>query len=150
MFERSKREWKIRRVLTRLSRQYVSRVWWPDASSVPAGRPTPEGPCLDIHDAVMVYDEGALEALQTCILRGWIEELPDKISSRLRPDDNRPIVDPLGIPLSDTQYRITEAGWAKINRTRLWLIAGVMAGAAGVIIMALTLWAMFLLDNQGQ
>jgi hypothetical protein len=147
MFERSKRERKIRRALRGLSRQYVSRVWWPDASSVPPDRSPPEGPCLDIDDAVMVHDEGALEALQTCILRGWIEELPEKISSRLTPGDNRPTISPWVFPYQITHYRITEAGWSEINRTRLWLIAGVMAGAAGVIIMALTLWAMFLLDN---
>lgn len=147
MFERYKRERKIRRVLSGLSRQHVSKVWWPDESSVPAGRPTPEGPCLDIDDAVMVQDEGAIEALQTCILRGWTEELPVKVSSRLRPGDNRPVISPWVFPYPITHYRITEAGWAEINRTRMWLIAGVMAGAAGVLIMALTLWAMFLLDN---
>jgi hypothetical protein len=145
-YRRIVRERKMRRVLKRLARQYVSGVHWSHPSDSFSQRPdelTPQGLYIIIEDAVMPQDEGTLEALHTCILRGWIEQLPEKIRTKLRANDGRPIVDPQVWPYPMTHYRITESGWAAVNRAHAWTVARLLIG---LLLGLLTLAGKLLLD----
>ena len=64
-------------------------------------------------------------ALATCMMRGWVEVL----------EENAPVGDltaegalPSG-PLysrTETQYRLTEGGWAALNRAHSWTLVSVV------------------------
>jgi hypothetical protein len=129
-YRRRRREQNIRRVLRGLARQYVSTVQWStdsDPFSKRPDEPTPADPYIVVEDAVR-RDAATMQAIHTCILRGWIEEIPGKIRSKLRPNDGQPLVDPPMWPFPMTHYRITEAGWAALNRAHAWTVAKILIG----------------------
>ena len=100
-FTAFKRERRVRRVLRSLAGQRVVAVLQP--GNVWLIENAPELP-------------GKEEAITTCLMRGWVEVLQDAVpKGQLGPD---------GLPDRDepfkghgTIYRITDSGWAVINRT---------------------------------
>jgi hypothetical protein len=76
--------------------------------------------------------------LQTCLLRGWVEVLhTDVPSGRLREDPQT------SFTVSDLQskqiYRLTEGGWAAINRAHAWTLVNTVLAISGIALAAMQL-----------
>lgn len=114
-----KREWRIRRVLRRLARQRVGLVLQP-------------GNIWVIEKAVEDNEETDAD-LKTCFMRGWVEPLEKAVPrGKLKEDGSLPdgdIFQSLG-PV----WKLTDSGWAAINRAHEWTLIGVLIGALGVIV----------------
>lgn len=84
-----------------------------------------------IEKAVPDTDENQV-ALKTCHMRGWIEPLENAIPKRkLTFDGNSPkISDATMQPM----YRMTDSGWAVINRTHMLQLMGIFLAAVAAII----------------
>jgi len=80
------------------------------------------------------HGEGIHAALATCYLRGWAEPLGNAIPSGEAPIDGR--IDP-NRPLftHKTQlYRLTDSGWAVVNRLQFWLLCTISIGMISMIV----------------
>ena len=112
------RERNIRRLLTALSRQRVVVVAQPGnfwvIERAPVGLPNQE------------------EAIATCRMRGWIDVLEDAVpkgewDAYGMPDLER------SFKRTEPIYRLTDSGWAVINRVQTWLIATFMVSVLAVL-----------------
>jgi hypothetical protein len=114
-----KREWKIREVLRGLSRQRVALVLQP-------------GNVWVIEKAVEDNEETDA-ALKTCHMRGWVEPLENSVpKGKLKEDGSLPngdLYDSTG-PI----WKLTDSGWAAINRAHEWTLIGILIAAIGVFI----------------
>jgi hypothetical protein len=87
-------------------------------------------------------DERTDAALKTAYIRGWVEPIENAVpKGRLQPDSRLPpgeIFQTAG-PL----WRLTESGWAVINRSRWWelfaITVSVLSFAVSVISLVLSL-----------
>lgn len=114
-----KREWKIRRILRRLSKQRVGLVFQP-------------GNIWVIEKAVEDNEETDA-ALKTCYMRGWVEPLENSVpKGKLKEDGSLP--DDYLYQSSGPIWRLTDSGWSAINRAHAWTIIGILITAIGVII----------------
>lgn len=121
----SKNERFIRKVLKSLSRQRVALILQPGnvfvVEKVPASQP------------------GFEEALRTCHMRGWIETICNAIPKGKLTEDGR-------LPEGDLvteigpYYRLTEAGWAVIRQTHLWVVTTCLIALATLIGTICGLW----------
>lgn len=113
-----RRERKVRKVLRQLARQRVALVLQP-------------GNIWVIEKAVDDDDE-ADAALKTCLMRGWVDALENSVpKGKLNRDGSLPegsLADSEG-PL----WKLTDSGWAAINRAHEWKLIGVLIGAIGVL-----------------
>ncbi len=110
--------WRIFRVLRRLSKQRVALVLQP-------------GNVWVIERAVPDDDEtDAL--LKTCFMRGWVEPLEKSIpKGKLKPDGSLP--DGEIFKLSGPVWKLTDSGWAAINRSHQLAVLGLFLSLLGVI-----------------
>jgi hypothetical protein len=71
--------------------------------------------------------------LKTCYMRGWVEPLVNSIPrGKLREDGSLPdgnLIESYG-PL----WKLTDSGWATINRVHEWTLIGILIAAIGVLI----------------
>jgi hypothetical protein len=79
------------------------------------------------------------EALSTCLMRGWIEVLHEavqqgKLGADGRPDPRTPFQG------KSTIYRVTDSGWAVINRTQTWVMATFAVALLALVATVLQLW----------
>jgi hypothetical protein len=133
MFEDFTRERKVRRVLRALARQrVVIIVDHPDAPWV-------------IERAVPIF-EGVNEALRTCELRGWAHVLHDAVPTQHMSTDDLLDLDAANLraPKSTPIFRLTEAGWAALNRTHTWLLATFAVTTAGLAASLVGVWLTWL------
>ena len=118
MFSGWQRERRIRKVLAGLARQRVALVMQP-------------GNVWVIENAL--ERNGDAEAnLMTCLMRGWVEPLhEDMPTGQLTPD----LEFPSGALFTTKQstYRLTEGGWAALNRAHAWTLVGVSIAALSLI-----------------
>jgi hypothetical protein len=125
MFTDFRRERSIRRVLRALARQRVAAILQPGGVWLVERAPT-NLPFM-------------AEALQTCMLRGWVEVLHHAVPSGALSDkaelQNGPIFQG-----TKTIYRLTESGWAVINRTQAWIIATFLVALLGVMATIVAAW----------
>ena len=114
-----KRELRIRKVLRRLAKQRVSLVFQP-------------GNVWVIEKAVQDNEETDA-ALKTCYMRGWVEPLENSVpKGKLKGDGSLPegaLFESAG-PI----WKLTDSGWAAINRAHEWTLIGILIGALGVIV----------------
>ncbi len=105
------KEWLIRRILRKLSRQRVVLVLQP-------------GDVWVIEKAVEDTEETD-SALKTCYMRGWVEPIEKALPrGKLTPEGKLPdgnIFDRTG-PF----YRLTDSGWSVINRSHQLLLITVL------------------------
>lgn len=114
-----KREWIIRRVLRRLAKQRVGLVLQP-------------GNVWAIEKAVE-DNEVTDAALKTCYMRGWVEPLENPVlKGKLKEDGSLP--NGALFESSGPIWRLTDSGWAAINRAHEWTLIGILIGAVGVIV----------------
>lgn len=114
-----KREWKIRKILRRLSKQRVGLVLQP-------------GNVWVIEKAVEDNEETDA-ALKTCYMRGWVEPLENSVpKGKLKEDGSLP--DGNLFNSAGPIWKLTDSGWAAINRVHEWALIGILIGAVGVIV----------------
>ena len=114
-----KREREIRQVLARLARQRVAiagNIW--------------------VVENALQRDDRTEAALATCLMRGWVEILhKDMPTAKLDPS-NLPLQPP---PFTHTEstYRMTDSGWAALNRAHAWAVCGVIVAILSIILPVL-------------
>lgn len=79
------------------------------------------------------------EALTTCLMRGWVEVLVGAVPKGQVAKDGLPDCDE---PFKGhgTIYRITDSGWAVINRTQTWLMATFAVSLLALVAVVLQMW----------
>jgi len=114
-----KREWRIRSALRRLAKQRVGLVLQP-------------GNVWVIEKAVEDNEETDA-ALKTCYMRGWVEPLENSVpTGKLKEDGSLP--DGALLDSSGPIWRLTDSGWAAINRAHEWTLIGIVIAVVGVIV----------------
>ena len=107
-----KREWLIRRVLKKLSRQRVVGILQP-------------GNVWVIEKTLIANQNEDIEAaLRTCFMRGWIDVMEENVrhGSPL-PDGSVP--KPPFQSVGPT-WKLTDSGWAAIQRAHEWQLIGIL------------------------
>jgi len=118
-----KREIKIRKTLRKIAKQRVAMVLDPHKVWV-------------IEHALMTNRSNEAD-IATCIMRGWIEVLSESIpKGSLNPDGSLPDV-PLNQLFNETEnlYKITDSGWAVINRQNTIITVTLIVAFLTLIIM---------------
>ncbi|HZW13800.1 MAG TPA: hypothetical protein VFF81_11485 [Noviherbaspirillum sp.] len=125
-FDDWKRERAIKKTLRALSRQRVALIGQPGNVLV-IERGLPDADSIDEH-------------LHTCLLRGWIEVLHEAIpQGRLSFNhDNAPTTQ--GFTHAKPIYRLTEGGWAVLNRSHAWVLATFVVSVASLMASVLAMW----------
>lgn len=125
MLEDVRRERQIRKALRAIARQRVAMVLEPGNVVVVENSPS--------------NDEWFDAAARSCLIRGWVAVLHEAIPTGQVRFDGATLVFPEVI-VPTTHYRLTEAGWAVLNRTQGWVIAtfavaslALAVGAAGLV-----------------
>lgn len=114
-----KRERQIRSTLRKLSRQRVAIVLQPGGIWV-IEKAVPD---IEDHDA----------ALMTCVMRGWVEPLDNAIPTGDMAADGSLPDGPL-FTRRTTLCRLTDSGWAVINRTHMLQLVGIFLAVVAAII----------------
>lgn len=119
MLSNYRREWQIRRVLKKASRQRVALVLQP-------------GNVWVIENALEDTEETDA-ALKTCYMRGWVEIMENSVpKGRLTAEGGLPqgrIFQSNG-PI----WKLTDSGWAAINRIHEWTLIGIFLAAVSVLV----------------
>lgn len=114
-------ERRIRLLLRRLSRQRVAMVLQPGGVWV-------------VEKAV----EGGREVeadLNTCFMRGWIEPLANAVPTGK-------LTSPTSMPAMSgrtTIWKLNDSGWYVINRSQLWIMAGLLVAGLSLLVAAVAL-----------
>lgn len=117
MFTSWKRERTIRGVLRGIARQRVVMVL--------------SGNVKVLEKALQRTEENEA-AIATCMMRGWVEVLEDDVRvGDLTPEGGLP-TGPL-YSQRETQYRLTEGGWAAINRSHAWTLVNSLLAMLALI-----------------
>jgi hypothetical protein len=106
-----KREWAIRKVLRKLSRQRVVCILQPSNTWVI------ENSVLDTEDNIA--------ALNTCHMRGWVEILDKSVpKGQLNADGSLPEGNPF--TGHGSIWKLTDSGWAAIHRAHEWTMIAIL------------------------
>jgi hypothetical protein len=69
---------------------------------------------------------------QTCLIRGWVAILNESIPvGEVKFEGNKPVL-PVEMKYKTT-YRLTEGGWAALNRSHNWIIATFIVGLLALL-----------------
>lgn len=118
MFENIRKERLIRKALRAIARQRVALILKPGNVMV-VENSTPDTEWFDL-------------AVKTAHIRGWVEILHDSIPmGRLRFEGNTPVFP--NEAEQQAMYRLTEGGWAIINRSHTWIRATFFISFLGVV-----------------
>lgn len=118
MFETWKSERQIRKTLRGIARQRVALIVKPGD--------------VWVIERALERNEEVEAGLATCIMRGWVEPLfEDLPTNSLLSDGNIP-PGPV-FTRTENHFRLTEGGWAAINRAHAWNLVGVLLGVASLI-----------------
>lgn len=124
MLENFRRERQVRHALKAVARQRVAMVLQPGGVPV-IEKSTPE-------------EEWFKASVLTCQIRGWVEVLHESMpTGKIRFDGNGP-----RIPTetqSKTHYRLTEGGWAVLNRSHAWVVATFLVSSVGLVVAVASL-----------
>ncbi|MHA6769546.1 hypothetical protein [Sphingobium ummariense] len=71
-------------------------------------------------------------AMMTCLMRGWAEPLHEDMPMGDLDPNNLPSSLP-PFTRTETIYRLTEGGWAALNRAHAWTLAGVIIGVLSLV-----------------
>jgi hypothetical protein len=113
LFTGLKREWIIRRVLNKLSRQRVVGILQP-------------GNVWIIEKGVITNEETGA-ALRTRFMRGWIDVMENNVRHG-SPLPDGTISKPWFQSVGPT-WKLTDSGWAAIQRTHEWELIGILIAA---------------------
>jgi hypothetical protein len=125
----SNREKLIRGTLKRLAGQRIAMVLQP-------------GNVWVIEKAVEDDDEDVDAALKTAYLRGWVEPIENAVAKgKLLPGGQLPpgnLFQRVG-----ALWRLTDAGWAVINRSQTWMLFAVLIAVLSLVVSAASLVVAF-------
>jgi len=119
------REYQIRRILRKISKQRVALILKP-------------GDVWVIEKALKT-DEKVEAYVATCLMRGWIEILENSVPSRDLTKDGQLLNIPLNKLFNETKniYKITDSGWSVINRQKTLLYLTFLVALMTLILMIL-------------
>jgi hypothetical protein len=124
MFEGFRREREVRRALKAISGQRVAIVLQPGNVQVIERSPPKE--------------EWFELGVQTCLIRGWVEVLhADLPTGMMKFSGSNPVFPEQITPT--THYRLTEGGWAVLNRSHAWIVATFLISAVGLVVAVASL-----------
>jgi hypothetical protein len=131
MFDDLRRERQVRRALRAIARQRVVMVLNPGGVQVVEKSP-PNQEWFEV-------------GIRTCHIRGWVEVLHESLpTGSIQMQGRTPLLPAEMTPM--THYRITEGGWAVLNRSHGWVMAtfvtsgfGLVAGLASLAVDLLSL-----------
>ena len=124
MIEDYLRERKVRRTLRGIARQRVAIVLQPENVQVIERSPPRE--------------EWFELGVRTCLIRGWVEILYENLpTGQVTFRGNTPNISDRIYP--ETHYKLTEAGWAVLNRSHAWLVATFLVSSVSFVTSALAL-----------
>lgn len=119
MLSNYRREWQIRKILKRASKQRVAVVLQP-------------GNVWVIENALEHTDETDA-ALKTCYMRGWVEILENSVPrGQLTKEGTLP--EGQLFNSSSPIWKLTDSGWAAINRVHEWTLIGVFLAAISTLV----------------
>lgn len=113
-----KRERKVRRVLRGLARQRVALVLQPGN--------------VWVIECALEHDDDVEAQLRTCLMRGWVEVLQEDMPvGKLTATFELPS----GPLFTDRNhlYRLTDSGWAALNRAHAWTLVNTLFAAAALV-----------------
>jgi len=122
ILHRWKSERRIRKVLRGLARQRVALVLQPGN--------------VWVIEQAMSRDQDVEADFQTCLMRGWVEILHDTIPAGELPDDMR-FVREQPFTKRESIYRLTDGGWAALNRAHGWALINILIASASLFIALL-------------
>lgn len=123
MFTNWKREREIRTVLAGLARQRVAIV----------ARPSN----IWVIERALGRNDRIDAALATCLMRGWVEPLHENMPcGDLDPKDLSGSPPPF--TRTEIIYRLTEGGWAALNRAHAWTVAGIVIPLFSLVIAVMS------------
>ena len=131
MFDDLRRERQVRCALRAIARQRVVMVLNPGGVQVVEKSP-PNQEWFEV-------------GIRTCHIRGWVEVLHESLpTGSIQMQGRTPLLPAEMTPM--THYRITEGGWAMLNRSHGWVMAtfvtsgfGLVAGLASLAVDFLSL-----------
>lgn len=118
MFDEWKRERQVRQVLRGIARQRVALVAQPGN--------------LWVIERALQRNGDVEAALATCEMRGWVETLFEELPTNTLTPDGRVRPGPL-FARTENHFKLTEGGWAVINRAHLWTMIGVLLAGLSLI-----------------
>ncbi len=113
------RERQIRATLRKLSRQRVALVLQPHN--------------VWVIEKALPRTEDNEAALRTCYMRGWIESVHEAIPSGALNSDGSLAGGKL-FTTTEPMFRLTDSGWAVINRSHMLTILAVFLAALSIIV----------------
>ena len=124
MFDDLLRERQVKRALRAIARQRVAIVMQPGNVQVVEHSPPRE--------------EWFELGVRTAQIRGWVEVLHEGLpTGTVQMLGNVPQLPSSMAPT--THYKLTEGGWAVLNRSQAWLLATFMVSAVGLAVSAASL-----------
>jgi len=118
MIETWRRERKIRQVLRGLARQRVAIVH--------------RGSGIWVIECAMARNDEVEADLATCLMRGWVEALQENMpTGTLEFDSTGRAADPR-FDRIENHFRLTDGGWAALNRAHVWTVIGVIVALASL------------------
>lgn len=118
MFNDWRREREIRKVLRGLARQRIAVVLQPGG--------------IQVIEKAFKRGGDTEAALATCHMRGWVEVMHDAMPVGDIDPNNLPNHLP-SFTRTETIYRLTEGGWAALNRAHAWSLAGVLIAVLSLV-----------------
>lgn len=126
-----KRERKIKKVLRLLAKQRLATILQPGN--------------VWVIDFAVPNNEDNDVALSSCYLRGWAEPLGNAVPSGHVHIDNMS-TDFMDIFKQSAQlYRLTDSGWAVVNRAQLWTFATIFIGIISIMPILISTFIMHIL-----
>ena len=124
MFEDLRRERQVRRALKAIARQRVALVLQPGNVQV-VERSPPEEEWFEI-------------GVRTAQIRGWVEVLHENLpTGSVQMKSKVPQLPDRMTP--QTHYKLTEGGWAVLNRSHAWVLATFLVSSIGLAVSAVSL-----------
>ena len=119
MLDDLRREYKVKKALQAIAKQRVALVLQPGNVEVIECAPPDEE----------WFDTG----VRTARIRGWVDVLHENL-----PTGNMKMIGDVPHPPSQmppkTHYKLTEAGWAVLNRSHGWVLATFIVSTLGLVI----------------
>jgi len=129
MFENFIRERQVRRALKAIARQRVTLILQPgDVELIELSPPDEEWFQL---------------GMRTARIRGWVEVLHENLpTGTVQMKGNSPQLPNNMTP--KTHYRLTEAGWAVLNRSHAWVLATFIVSSVALVVSVASLFVSLL------
>ena len=118
MWDEWERERQVRQVLRGIARQRVALVAQPGN--------------VWVIERALQRNNDVEAALATCVMRGWAEPLFEDLPTNTLTSEGKVRPGPL-FTRTESHFKLTEGGWAVINRAQMWTMLGVLLAGLSLI-----------------